>query len=251
MRHHSNERRSFTPGSYEESLRSLELSETLESLERSPDSTIVVASTGTWIASSVGIRVAISSAPAGRASGGEVAHQRFELRGHAAYAIGIPIPAISSVYYEVFDLGELDHTLAIIRTSLFGAPRSPHSWARWSVCGQAVACSARSPTSLSPQSWSVLDTWSTRLEPNDDRDLDRVITSFNVMVDALEQRMERDTRFVSDVSHELRSPLTTLSAATDVMKAQHDALSERGRLALDLLSEEVERLSRLVEDLSS
>jgi signal transduction histidine kinase len=32
------------------------------------------------------------------------------------------------------------------------------------------------------------------------------------MVDRLQQRIERDARFTSDVSHELRSPLTTLAA---------------------------------------
>jgi two-component system sensor histidine kinase MtrB len=40
----------------------------------------------------------------------------------------------------------------------------------------------------------------------------------------LQRRIERDARFVSDVSHELRSPLTTLATAADVLQSRREEL---------------------------
>jgi signal transduction histidine kinase len=69
------------------------------------------------------------------------------------------------------------------------------------------------------------------------------------MVSALQARIQRDARFASDVSHELRSPLTTLRNAVDVLQRRRPELPERSAQALDLLTEEVTRFGRLVEDL--
>jgi signal transduction histidine kinase len=73
--------------------------------------------------------------------------------------------------------------------------------------------------------------------------------SFNDMAEALQLRVERDARFASDVSHELRSPLMTLAASVEVMEARRDELPERAQSALDLLSSDVVRFQGLVEDL--
>jgi signal transduction histidine kinase len=51
------------------------------------------------------------------------------------------------------------------------------------------------------------------------------------------------------VSHELRSPLMTLSASVDVMEARRDEMPERAQAALDLLVSDVARFRGLVEDL--
>ena len=69
------------------------------------------------------------------------------------------------------------------------------------------------------------------------------------MAEALQQRVERDARFASDVSHELRSPLMTLAASVEVMEARRDEMPERAQAALDLLSSDVARFQGLVEDL--
>ncbi len=69
------------------------------------------------------------------------------------------------------------------------------------------------------------------------------------MASALQLRIERDARFASDVSHELRSPLMTLSASVEVLEARRDELPERAQSALDLLVSDVSRFQGLVEDL--
>jgi two-component system, OmpR family, sensor histidine kinase MtrB len=69
------------------------------------------------------------------------------------------------------------------------------------------------------------------------------------MAAALQLRVERDARFASDVSHELRSPLMTLSASIEVLQARRDDMPERAATALDLLVADVARFQNLVEDL--
>ena len=87
------------------------------------------------------------------------------------------------------------------------------------------------------------------LETSDDPDLRILTESFNDMAEALQQRVERDARFASDVSHELRSPLMTLAASVEVMESRRDEMPERAQAALDLLSSDVVRFQGLVEDL--
>ena len=70
----------------------------------------------------------------------------------------------------------------------------------------------------------------TRLPPSDDPDLGVLAASFNDMASALQSRIERDARFASDVSHELRSPLMTLSASVEVMVARRNELPDLGAI---------------------
>jgi signal transduction histidine kinase len=85
-------------------------------------------------------------------------------------------------------------------------------------------------------------------EPNDP-DLEGLTTSFNTMVDQIQARIEREARFNSDVSHELRSPLTTLSASLEVLEAETDNLPPRAQRALQLLGDDLRRFQRMVGDL--
>ena len=89
----------------------------------------------------------------------------------------------------------------------------------------------------------------TRLEPGEDPDLQVLAGSFNDMASALQYRVERDARFASDVSHELRSPLTTLAASAEVLQSRRDELPEKAAAAVDLIVADVGRFQNLVEDL--
>ena len=69
------------------------------------------------------------------------------------------------------------------------------------------------------------------------------------MVSQLVQRLERDARFASDVSHELRSPLTTLATTASVLQQHREDLTSAGRESLDLLVADLSIFQSLVEDL--
>ena len=90
----------------------------------------------------------------------------------------------------------------------------------------------------------------TRLEGGDDPDLEVLVTSFNHMAQALEERIERDGRFASDVSHELRSPLMTLAASIEVLATRREEMpDESAQAAVDLMAADIARFQQLVDDL--
>ncbi len=69
------------------------------------------------------------------------------------------------------------------------------------------------------------------------------------MASALQDRIERDARFASNVSHELRSPLMTLTASLEVLRKRQSELPARSQTALNLLTADLEHFKQLVADL--
>lgn len=179
---------------------------------------------------------------------GRPARQRYQRSGSQVLAVGIPLSKTDS-YFEVFALGNLASTLRALGDSLIAASLlgflislAIGAWATRRVLrpvrdiGTAAAAIAA----------GRLDA---RLDAAGDQELADLATGFNAMVDTLQRRIERDARFASDVSHELRSPLTTLHSAVTVMQRRRDQLDAKAARALDLLGDEVARFDHLVEDL--
>ncbi|BFH64200.1 sensor histidine kinase [Paenibacillus azoreducens] len=72
--------------------------------------------------------------------------------------------------------------------------------------------------------------------------------SFNVMANELGRLDKLRRRFVSDVSHEIQSPLTSIKGYTSVLKLK--SMDEQSRIRmLNIIEEESDRLSRLCDDL--
>ena len=171
-------------------------------------------------------------------------------QGTAEIVIGVPIPSVHADYFDVFDLSDLDHTLRVLALALFAAGGIT------TILGIALGrfASTRSLRPLAVVSRAAgaiaagdLDT---RLDLEAaDPDLEGFTLSFNAMVDQLQERIEREARFNSDVSHELRSPLTTLAAAMEVLEADREELPPRSQRALQLLSDDLRRFQRMVGDL--
>jgi two-component system, OmpR family, sensor histidine kinase MtrB len=88
-----------------------------------------------------------------------------------------------------------------------------------------------------------------RLPNTSDPDLFALIASFNSMVDTLQQRLERDTRFAADVGHELRSPLTTLVGSVELLERDRDRLPARAGQAVELIAGDLTRLQGLLNNL--
>jgi two-component system sensor histidine kinase MtrB len=180
----------------------------------------------------------------------EAVHSRMitDVGGETVLVIGIPLPELGA-YFEFFDLDEDERTLRNVALSLLLA--GAITTALGVLLGVFAARRAVRPVSDAAQAAKAIagGHLGTRLPPTNDPDLGVLASSFNDMASALQLRIERDARFASDVSHELRSPLMTLSASVEVLEARRDELPERAQSALDLLVSDVSRFQGLVEDL--
>lgn len=181
--------------------------------------------------------------------GGAAGRRRVDSNGQPQLTVGVFIAQLDASYFEVSSLQPLQDTLSSLRNTLIGvalgaglagAALGYYSTRR---ALQPVVRVARAAQAISSGDFG------TRLDPSGDPDLAPLTTSFNDMVGALESRIERDERFASDVSHELRSPLMTLSASIGILEHRRDELSPEAVQAVDLLGKDLRRFTRLVEDL--
>jgi two-component system sensor histidine kinase MtrB len=181
--------------------------------------------------------------------GGEPARMRYRLEGEALLAVGVPLPAVNAAYFEIVSLKELDDDLRALALALLAA--GVLTTVAGALLGAAFSRRVLRPLADVRQAATAIagGRLDTRVAKVDDADLGALVTSFNDMARALQERVERDTRFASDVSHELRSPLTTLAASIGVLASRRDDLPERAQQALDLLVADVGRFRAMVEDL--
>ena len=154
---------------------------------------------------------------------GQAGQQRFtDEDGDPYLAVGVYIGAYDTGYLEAFPLETTERTLAVILTTLLlGAVVATvfATFFGWSTSRRLLRPLSRVADAAGEIASGGLGA---RLEPASDPDLDRLAGSFNDMADAVQTRIEREARFASDVSHELRSPITALSAAVEVLDARRD-----------------------------
>ncbi|MEX1218215.1 MAG: HAMP domain-containing sensor histidine kinase [Acidimicrobiales bacterium] len=182
-------------------------------------------------------------------SNGQAAQMRVGIDGSTQLIVGVPIADSDAQYYEAVPLIDLQATLNSLATTLVLA--SIVTTVAGALIGYWASRRVFAPlldvgTAAGAIAGGRLDT---RLPEGLDPDLDLISRPFNEMAQALEDRIERDARFASEVSHELRSPLMTLAASVEVLENTRDDLPERARTALALLSADIDRLQQLVEDL--
>jgi len=204
----------------------------------------------TWVAPGEFADNALPASLVSLVGSGTAGRMRYASDGTPQLAIGIPLAQQQASYFEIVPLDELQSTLESLGVSLFGASivtilagaalgywtsrRTLRPLANVGAAAEAIA-------------GGRLDT---RLEGADDPDLQVLVSSFNHMAQALEDRVERDGRFASDVSHELRSPLMTLAASVQVLANRRDEMpDDSAQAAVDLMEADVARFQQLVDDL--
>lgn len=180
---------------------------------------------------------------------GTPVRQRIVRDGTPRLAIGLPLPGASAAYVEVAPLRELDRTSRFLGWILLAGTVA---------CGLAGALLGRWATTHALRPLRRLTETAARAARGDlavrlpatrDPDLSSFTTAFNDTAERLEQRVARDTRFAGDVSHELRSPLTTMLNAMSVLKRRSEELPASTRAAVDLLDTDLRRFRRMVDDL--
>lgn len=180
---------------------------------------------------------------------GETGQQRFELDGKPYLAVGVSIRESNANYFEAFPLTTTDRVLRVIGTALLvgsGIITLLAAALGWWTSRRLLKPVSRVAAAAGGIASGGLDT---RLEPESDPELNRLAQSFNDMADAVQTRIEREARFASDVSHELRSPITALSAAVEVLDARRADLPDRTQQALDVVVNQVRRFDQMVMDL--
>lgn len=84
-------------------------------------------------------------------------------------------------------------------------------------------------------------------EPGTGDEIDRLAKTMNKMLGRLQNSAQRQQRFVSDASHELRSPLTRVRSALEVVRLP--PVSEADHTGDEALLGDVIEMQRIVEDL--
>jgi two-component system, OmpR family, sensor histidine kinase MtrB len=170
-------------------------------------------------------------------------------RGEPFIGVGVNLRAWDVGYIEVFPLDATERTLRILATALVVGSLLAAIVATffgWSTSRRLL----RPISNVADAAGEIASgKLGARLDSEDDPDLNRLAGSFNEMADAVEERISREQRFASDVSHELRSPITALTAAIEVLDARRDDLSDRGKQALDVVVGQVRRFNDMVIDL--
>jgi signal transduction histidine kinase len=80
-------------------------------------------------------------------------------------------------------------------------------------------------------------------------DLAIIASSFNSMADDLQLRLEAESRFAAQAAHELRSPLTAIKGAADLVYGRQDQMPEDLIPTLEVLNEKISYFERLLQDL--
>ena len=164
--------------------------------------------------------------------------------------IAVPLPAVRATYFQRRELTDLNGTLN--RLLAFLVCGTLFTSGLGAYVGRRTTRRAIAPLTETAQAARQVSEGdlSARLPDNAvHSEVSTLASAFNEMVEQLVIRLERDARFASDVSHELRSPLTTLAMSAEVLRIHEATLHPDAREALELLTADVATFQSLVEDL--
>jgi signal transduction histidine kinase len=157
----------------------------------------------------------------------------------------------SSDHFRVISGASMEHvkesTRAVRRMLVYGGPAllGLVVLTTWIFTGRALRPVESVRSEVSAISGRNLDR---RLKvPETQDEIARLTVTMNEMLDRLTDSSARQRRFISDASHELRSPITTIRHHAEVAAAHPESTSLQ-ELSLTVLEEE-ERLENLVNDL--
>ena len=229
----------------------LTLSKEVSSIQQSADSIMLLKIHGQWQTLNPQIPFIDVSAAAMRATAkGHVTTQTRRVQSDLDYVVGIPMPAVQTEVFEVWQLDGLEHNMrvllliigsAALLTTVLGAAGG--IWVSRRTLRPLVVVSDTAARIAGGDFATRLPTTHAGSE------VEQLTESFNEMVNQLVNRLERDARFASDVSHELRSPLTALAMSASVLEQHREELAPAAQQSLSMLSAEILVFQGLIEDL--
>lgn len=83
--------------------------------------------------------------------------------------------------------------------------------------------------------------------PNTYDELGRLAAAFNALLDRLASALRTQRQFMADASHELRTPVSVIRTAAEVTLRRDDRTADEYQEALGIVSDQSQRLTRLVD----
>jgi signal transduction histidine kinase len=220
----------------------------LSSLEGNAGSTAIALVDGQWFAGSVGYGPdSVPSSLAESVADGLAGRQIAAIDDRPHVVVGVPIAEFDARYFELVPLDDIDDALADLARGLAaGAALATvaGALAGWYASGRVLRPLGRMADAASEIAEGDLHT---RVDALGDPDLETLQDSFNRMADSVQERIEREHRFTSDVSHEVRSPLAAMLSAIHIARRRDDPEAVDGALAQ--LEERTQAFHDLVVDL--
>lgn len=226
-----------------------DLTAVLSSLESHAGSSVLARVSGEWFSGSVGVGPeALPASLTEAVADGAAGHQRVVVDDAPHVVVGVPIASADARYFELVAMDDIDRTLDGLADSLTVA--AVVSVVAAGALGVYASRGVLRPlrrfaTAAERVAEGDLDT---RLDTVGDRDLRAIERAFNRMAVAVQERIDREARFSSDVSHELRAPLASMLSALYLAR-RDGADPDAAPRALEELEERVSTLNDLVEDL--
>jgi len=225
-----------------------QVNDSLSTVKGNDESVVLARVGGEWFSGSVG--VGPSALPADLVdlvASGRAGRQLIKVNGQPFVSVGVPIPAYDARYFELIPMDDIERTLDGLAQGLL------LSAALATLCGAAIGWLAsrrilkplRQFTTAAEQ--IAKGSFDTRISAAGDNDLRVLAQSFNQMAEAVQERIDRESRFTSHVSHELRSPVAALFSIIRVARRQRT--EKDTSQTLDEIDGRVRDLHRLVEDL--
>lgn len=104
--------------------------------------------------------------------------------------------------------------------------------------------------SISEQNWDVLFPETNSRELSElTQSLDSMRQQLSLSFHTLEEERDIMKRFLQDASHQLRTPVTALNTFLELLQSDLPAMADRRMELLDDSRQQVEKLSRIIEDL--
>lgn len=175
------------------------------------------------------------------------AQQRLDIGGEPYFIAAVQLQ--DAMYVEVFPLRDLDRILTI-GGWILGAQVAIAGIAGWLIGRYVVGRVLHPVRRLGAGARRIASgELSTRIALTGDADLDPIAESFNGMAEAVQSRITRERRFAANVSHELRSPLTSVLGTAELLERRRDQLPVREAGLITVLVEQVQRMSQTLLDL--
>lgn len=116
----------------------------------------------------------------------------------------------------------------------------------WWVAGRAL----RPAAAMAAEAHRITEHSSgARLTIVRDDELGRLAASFNGLVDRLERALDVRRRFLAEASHDLRTPISIARTAADVALSRAHRSEAEYRESLEIVSQQMTRLGRMVADM--